>query len=280
MPGLSLYFLGLCQSALPSIFLKSEFGHESMAISFRTARRFSMGLIGMLSLVCLALSLFLWGAGYSKSKNIGAVIVIPTGAFIGSIWTIFTKVVHKPQLVSVEATWTFALLPFEILLGLFSVNLNIANVPTAHTAYLCLATLIWLNAALVAIYVTTIILLALLTQVLHDQDVWSRDIDSSPSPFPLHIIVAYAFSSLTRPFSLVTRQNRPTSPVSKEHCLPGCTCSRKLPNSSSLADWRTLGPTLENTTSDVSGSPHSLINIRVPTAMERPKPIAVTLRSR
>lgn len=193
---------------------------------------------------------------------------------------IFTKVVHKPQLVSVEATWTFALLPFEILLGLFSVNLNIANMPTAHTAYLCLATLIWLNAALVVIYVTTIILLAILTQVLHDQDVWSRDIDSSPSPFPLHIIVTYALSSLTRPFSLVTRQNRPTSPVSKEHCLPGCTCSRKLPNSSSLADWRTLGPTLENTTSDVSSSPHSLINIRVPTAMERPKPIAVTLRSR
>jgi hypothetical protein len=75
-----------------------------MAISFRTARRFSMGrfllqtqldinsdtfsgLIGTLSLVCLALSLFLWGAEYSKSNNIGAVIVISTGAFIGSIWT-------------------------------------------------------------------------------------------------------------------------------------------------------------------------------------------------
>lgn len=250
-----------------------------MAVSFRTARRFSMGLIGTLSLACLALSLFLWGAGYSKSNNIGAVIVISTGAFIGSIWTIFTKVVHKPQLVSVEATWTFALLPFEILLGLFSVNLDITNVPAAHAPYLCLATLIWLNAALVFIYAATIILLAFLTQVLHDQDVWSRDIDSSPSPFPLHIIVAHTFSSLSRPFSLVTRQNKPTSPVLKEHCFPGCTCSRKLP-SSSLADLRTLGPTLENVTGDVSRSPHPLINIRVPTAMERPKPIAITLRSR
>ncbi|KAG1755547.1 hypothetical protein EDB19DRAFT_413638 [Suillus lakei] len=251
-----------------------------MAISFRTARRSLMGLMGTLSLVCLALSLFLWGAGYSKSNNIGAVIVIPTGAFIGSVWTIFTKVVHKPQLVSVEATWTFALLPFEILLGVFSVNLNIANVSAAHAAYLCLATLIWLNAALVFIYAATIILLALFTQVSHDQDVWSRDIDSSPSPFPLHIIVAYAFSSLTRPFSLAAHQNRPTSPISKEYCFPGCSCSRKLPNSSSLADLRTLGPTLENTTGNVLRSPHPLINIHVPTAMERPKPIAVTLWSR
>ncbi|KAG1815550.1 uncharacterized protein BJ212DRAFT_1481329 [Suillus subaureus] len=250
-----------------------------MAISFRTARRFSMGFIGTLSLACLALSLFLWEAGYSKSNNIGAVIVISTGAIIGSIWTIFTKVVYKPQLVSVEATWTFALLPFEICL--FSVNLDIANVPAAHATYLCLATLIWLNAALVFIYAATIILLAFFTQVLHDQDVWSRDIDSSPSPFPLHIIVAYAVSSLTRPFnSSVTRENRPTSPASKEHCFPGCTCSRKLLNSSSLADPWTLGPTLENATGDVSSSPHPLINIRVPTAMERPKPIAVTLRSR
>jgi len=137
-----------------------------------------------------------------------------------------------------------------------------------------------LSMTAVFIYATTIILLALLTQVSHDQDVWSRDIDSSPSPFPLHIIVAYVFSSLARPFSLVTRQNQPTSPASKEHCFPGCTCSRKLSNSSSLADPRTLGPTLENATSDISRSPHPLINIRVPTAMERPKPIAVTLRSR
>ncbi|KAG2154932.1 uncharacterized protein EDB93DRAFT_1101948 [Suillus bovinus] len=160
------------------------------------------GLIGTLSLACLALSLFLWGAGYSKSNNIGAVIVIPTGAFIGSIWTIFTKVVHKPQLVSVEATWTFALLPFEICRTfyarrdpafIFSHSTGIANVPAAYAAYLCLATLVWLNAAL---------------------------------------------------------------------------------------DPQTLGPTLENTTGDVSCSPHPLINIRVPTAMERPKPIAVTLRSR
>ncbi|KAG2077274.1 hypothetical protein BDR04DRAFT_1088219 [Suillus decipiens] len=203
-------------------------------------------------------------------------IVIPAGAFIGSIWTIFTKVVYKPQLVSIEAAWTFALLPFEILLGLFSVNLNIEDTSAAHATYLCLAALIWLNAVLIFIYAATIVLLSLFTQVSHDQDVWSRDIDSSPSPFPLHIIVAYAFSSLTQPFS---RQNQPTFPVSKEHCFPGCTCSRKLPNSS-LADLRTLGPTLENTTGDVSRSPHPLINIHVPTVIERPKPIAITLRSR
>ncbi|KAG1752647.1 uncharacterized protein EDB91DRAFT_1243410 [Suillus paluster] len=233
----------------------------------------------MLSLACFVFSLFLWGTGYFKSNNIGAMIAISTGAFIGSLWTIFTKVVYKPQLVSVEATWAFALLPFEILLGLFSVNLNIADVPAAHAAYLCLATLIWLNAALVFIYAVTIILLALFTQASHDRDVWSRDIDSSPSPFPLHIIVAYVFSSMTRPFSLAARQNRPTPPVSKDYCFPGCTCSRKLPNSSSLSDLQTLGSTLENTTDDISRT-HSLINIRVPTAMERPKPIAVTLRSR
>jgi hypothetical protein len=137
-----------------------------------------------------------------------------------------------------------------------------------------------LSMTAVFIYAATIILLALFTQVLHDQDVWSRDIDSSPSPFPLHVIVTYAFSSLTRPFSLVARQNRPTSPVSKEHCFPGCSCPHKLPNSSCIADPRILGPTLENTTGDVSRSPHPLINIRVPTAMERPKPIAITLQSR
>ncbi|KAG0709777.1 hypothetical protein DFH29DRAFT_885766 [Suillus ampliporus] len=236
------------------------------------------GLVGVFSLACLALSLFLWGTGYSKSNNIGAVIAIPAGAVIGSLWTIFTKVVYKPQLVSVEATWAFALLPFEILLGLFSINLNVANAPAAHAAYLCLATIIWLNAALVFIYAATIILLALFTQVLHDEDVWSRDIDSSPSPFPLHIIVAYVFRSMTQPFSLAARQNRPTLPVSKEYCFPGCTCSRKLPDSLSLSDLRALGPTLENTTHDASRT-HPLINIRVPTAMERPKPIVVTLRS-
>jgi len=136
-----------------------------------------------------------------------------------------------------------------------------------------------LSTIAVFIYAATVILLALFTQFSHDQDVWSRDIDSSPSPFPLSIIVAYAFPSMTRPFSLVACQNRRSPLVSKEYCFPGCTCSRKLTRSWSLSDLPTGGPTLENNTGDVPRTTRTPINIRVPTAMERSKPIVVTLQS-
>ncbi|KAH7931252.1 hypothetical protein BV22DRAFT_7289 [Leucogyrophana mollusca] len=286
-----------------------------MALSFRTFRRTWMGLIALISCVCIAISLHLWGSGYCRNNSFGALIAIPTGALLGAVWTICRKRFFSPQLVSVEATLAFALLPFEILLGLFSLELEIPRASSVYPSFKCLQALIWINSSLASAYAATIILLAIFTQFAFDPDVWSRDIDSSPSPFPFPVLLTFAFPFTARYVLAPTEcHSCRTEQTPREYCLPGCSCSRKLPVSVPLVDGTPsraptpggsamhadastiymagsasnfaestsqLGGTpslFTSSTSQIGGSTRSLVPIRVPTSMDRRNSIVVTLQ--
>ncbi|KAI9574683.1 hypothetical protein HD554DRAFT_80193 [Boletus coccyginus] len=235
-----------------------------MALSFRTARKLWMGLIALLSLACIFLAVSLWSHGYSRSNNFGALIVIPCFACAGAIWT---KKFFSPQIVCVEVTWVFALLPFQILLGLFAFESDGALGSRFFAVYEALVVLIWTNSVLVFLYVAGIVSLALLTQFSCDQEVWARDIDSSPCPFPFPVLLVYAFPFTARYFHGAVAESRGAPATTTDFCLPGCSCHTKP----------TEGPGLGAEHANYLEGTQSSIPIRVPTAMERYNAIRVTL---
>ena len=124
-----------------------------------------------------------------------------------------------------------------------------------------------------------------LTQYAFDSNVWTRDIDSDPSPFPLSVIFLYAFPFLKR----FIPENIPTSPVTPQtnihtYCLPGCTCSRKLSVSVCPPRLDRPPPLMTRARSSYASSGCSTdghsqagISVRLPTDMDRRRSIVVSL---
>ncbi|KAN0097465.1 hypothetical protein V8E55_001911 [Tylopilus felleus] len=198
-----------------------------MALSFRTARKLWMGLIALLSITCIFLAVVLWLHGYSKFNNFGALITIPSFAFAGAIWTICKKTFFSPQIICIEATWVFALLPFQMLLGFFASESDGALHSRFTLVYEALVALVWTNSALVFLYTAGIISLAFLTQLSCDQEIWARDIDSSPCPFPFAVLLVYAFPFAVKYLRETAVESRGAPATATAYCLPGCPCSSK-----------------------------------------------------
>src|SRR6266704_2061402 len=78
------------------------------------------------------------------------------------------------------------------------------------------------------LYGAGFILAAILTVPAFDRDVWIRDIDASPSPFPISVLFAFYFPCCC---SLPLNEcDAPDSPVVPSiPCFPGCNCPAKLP---------------------------------------------------
>lgn len=70
-------------------------------------------------------------------------------------------------------------------------------------------------------------MVALVTVLAFDKDVWIRDIDSTPSPFPIPILIEFLH---LRPSTWLRREGNsdPTSPC-RIHCILPCNCPAKLP---------------------------------------------------
>ena len=215
---------------------------------------------------------------------------------------IFKKRFFSPQIVCMEATWAFVLLPFQIrksrtdchgalliIRPSYSTRSLCIRVRWCHphpfhphvqssggicmdkysTRYLSCSPIRSSNEhPQVFIYATGIILLALLTQFSYDQQVWARDIDSSPCPFPFPVLLVYAFPSAAEYVQVSAAHSREDPPVAgTNYCLPGCSCHTK-PNDA---------PVLESQSANDMEATRSAIPIRVPTAMDRQNAIRVTL---
>ncbi|KAG8218631.1 hypothetical protein J3R82DRAFT_4295 [Butyriboletus roseoflavus] len=240
-----------------------------MALSFRTARKLWMGVVALVSLTCIFLAVVLWVHGYSKSNNFGALIAIPCFTFVGAIWTW----VPPPTLPVVSFVYIFlkkdsqedVLLPTNRLyrgnMGFHPPSVSDTQVSSCNTNQSITSQLKLLQ---VFIYAAGIILLALLTQFSCDQEIWARDIDSSPCPFPFPVLLVYAFPFAAQYFRGTVAESREAA---VDYCLPGCPCHAKPTEALSLG--------VEN--ADYTEGTQSSIPIRVPTAMERHNAIRVTL---
>ena len=118
-------------------------------------------------------------------------------------------------------------------------------------------------------YTVGLLLVAVLTVPAFDRDVWLRDLDSSPSPFPMQVLFAFVFPCLA-PLFEATRFLVPQSSTTQEApslvCLPGCNCElNKFP-----VDQHDL-PVVA-TTRSVKNAPASVSArtlVRVPNAIEQ-----------
>lgn len=148
--------------------------------------------------------------------------------------------------------------------------------------YLLSSSCIILNVLSVTIYIITILALSAITQLSFDADVWKRDIDASPSPFPMSIVMPYAFPFTARFFSCPSQTlqttTTPTSETGQAYCLQGCTCTRKLlppPSPPHIPIAPRLASRTSFAGSILGGSTRSLVPIRLPTEMERRHSILV-----
>ena len=122
-------------------------------------------------------------------------------------------------------------------------------------------------------YTIGLIAIAALTVPAFDPDVWSRDIDSSPSPFPMAIIFAFAFPCLAHRFELTrafARKRIPQDDPCLPTCLPDCDIHGSKAHSNARVDEESIRG---KRTPGVL--PHMLI--RVPNAAEQRMSIFVDL---
>lgn len=155
------------------------------------------------------------------------------------------------------------------------------------------------------IYVATLIILASLTQCSYDKNVWERDIDEDPSPFPLPMIVPYLLPFTARffpPIQLAVLSTPPIPPAQERtFCLLGCACNNKLHLPLPTYSFRRLSSQTSQTSrlsspnaisrrsllslsgpGSIAGDSESRpapVPIRTPTDMERRRSVAVDFSS-
>ena len=117
-------------------------------------------------------------------------------------------------------------------------------------------------------YTVGLLLVALLTVPAFDRDVWLRDVDSSPSPFPMQVLFAFVFPCLA-PFFESTRFLVPQSSTQEPpplFCLPGCNCElNKFPIDQRELPVAATTRSMENAPASVSAR----TLVRVPNAIEQ-----------
>lgn len=142
------------------------------------------------------------------------------------------------------------------------------------------------------LYTVGLVAVSMLTVPAYDEDVWLRDIDSVPSPFPLAIIFAYICPCIARHFA-ATRDfvpERETSDTPTTECLPTCppnctthNCVPRYPkpvhcdNSEQGDEAQDATPetTQRNSRQGPPVLPHTLV--RLPNAAERRASIFIDL---
>ncbi|KAJ3569598.1 hypothetical protein NP233_g4942 [Leucocoprinus birnbaumii] len=93
--------------------------------------------------------------------------------------------------VASEAIGLFALFPFHLILALIIATTEFKEKTSPVVVYFLLQTFVISSSTIHILYTTGLIVVVMLTVSAFDGDVWVRDIDSSPSPFPISIILDF-----------------------------------------------------------------------------------------
>lgn len=238
----------------------------SMSLRFRIFRRILLGLIALLSLFSIILSIILCHS-FSHRRVFWMIILVQSACMARSLWSTLSKpLLKRAQSVAWEVVGLFVLLPFELILALVVISTPLQREPSPNLIYNVLQIFILINAIIDLGYMISLLVTAMITVPAYDQDVWVRDIDSSPSPFPISILFSFVFR---RHFSSRSTHLGTTHGPCQALCLPGCNCTAKLHQPMSgipghASDTVRL-PTSERRRSEsLSGS-----LVRIPNAAER-----------
>ncbi|KAJ7128985.1 hypothetical protein C8R43DRAFT_689291 [Mycena crocata] len=237
-----------------------------MFIAFRTFRKIILGIILLASSGSLGLSLFLrpfFNHPNSAYVMIGILVAIVHATILSmSRKTIF----GSPQSVATESLGTFTLLPFALILALYALSVSVTPEPSILLSLAALQILVFVSTIIHTLYAAGLISTAMFTVCAFDRDVWSRDIDSSPSPFPMSLLFWFICPCFSRPAS----NPFPTEGVHQSVCLPGCNCSI---TKTQVPDTPETNPCLEPTPQMSMLSSRSLV--RVPNDVERRTSIVI-----
>lgn len=249
---------------------------HTMTFYFRTFRRALSVAMLVISATTIVLA-FLALPNLVHNAVPWLLVTIQTLSFMRTLWSITRKsLLNTSQSVASEAIGLFSLFPFHLILALIVATTEFKD-KTSPAVYFLLQTFVIGSSAIHILYTTCLIVIAMLTVSAFDGDVWIRDIDSSPSPFPMPIVIAFLCPrKLTWWCSRQRGYDAPTSSRQAAHdiCSPPCDCPVKPPES--LQPEPKLSGEMERL-NKAKSLPHTLI--RIPDAAEQRASISISFET-
>ncbi|KAK0212476.1 hypothetical protein DFS33DRAFT_1482363 [Desarmillaria ectypa] len=199
---------------------------------FAIFRQLLLVIMSLIAGACIGLSVFVQTAFDHRS---GVVLMVSVEAI--TLLQTFASANHKflfrkSQAVALDFAAVVLLLPFSAILSLFILDIELESKNEALLgAFLALQILIIANTSMIAGYALCLGFIALITACFFDPGVWQRDIDSTPSPFPIRYVLyrlfLFLFPCLSSGESIIRSTSESDSDHSPELCLPGCNCGSK-----------------------------------------------------
>jgi len=249
-----------------------------MGLRFQTFRRILCGLLAFTSAVSGFIGALL--SPYFLRRGFAwLLIVIEISSLLRAVWSAIRKpVFDSPQSVASEAISLSILFPFHLIVALVVDTIS-PKLGNYTVEFLILQGFSISTTVIHLVYTICLLVVALLTVPTFDRDVWIRDLDSSPSPFPMQVLFAFVLPCLVPLFEatrFLAPQSSSQEPASV-FCLPGCTCElSKLPP---LAEFVPIDElpiavttrSMENALTSVSAR----TLVRVPNAVEQRDSIVI-----
>ncbi|KAK0241395.1 hypothetical protein EDD85DRAFT_398213 [Armillaria nabsnona] len=252
---------------------------------FSTFRRLPLGVMSLIACACIGLAVFVQNAFDHRS---GVVLIVSVEAI--TLLQTFASAHHqflfrKSQAVALDFAAVVLLLPFSMILSLFILDVELASKnEVLLRALLALQILIIANTAMIAGYALCLGFIAIMTACFFDPGVWQRDIDSTPSPFPMRYVLyrlsLFLFPCLSSGESIAQPTSESDSTHSPEICLPGCNCGPKpsmmmQATSNEIEHSASIAPSVQDQNSGKSTMSLSRSLVRLPDEVERRTSIAI-----
>ncbi|KAF5320770.1 hypothetical protein D9619_001510 [Psilocybe cf. subviscida] len=264
-----------------------------MPHGFGCFRRFLCGIIALTAAISMVLAVYL-SKFFMRQGIVWLLVGVQLFSFLRATWSAVRKPMFRlPQSVASETVGLFVLLPFQLIIVLLMASMGPKPGRWHHPIFLHLRIFSITSASIHILYTVGLVAVSMLTVPAYDADVWLRDIDSVPSPFPSAIIFAYICPCVARHFAATrdfVSEPEPSDPPTTEclpTCLPNCTTHNSSPRypkplgcNNTGQENEQLGDATPETTQRNSRQgppvlPRSLV--RLPNAAERRASIYVDL---
>ncbi|KAG7090980.1 hypothetical protein E1B28_010047 [Marasmius oreades] len=201
--------------------------------SFRLFRRLIAGLFALAHLTSgtLELSLHATFAQPVIAWILSGFEMILIGWFITA--AIVKPILKKPHTVAQELFSSFAMFILSIVLSLVALTVSLKS-EGMKEPHIMVISGIWLRVLVFAsfsqvAYTFSFFILVGMTAATYDRSIWLRNMDGSPSPFSMTILLSFMLPCIFKPCNTVymaslTAQDDNISP-SRPHCYDRVTCN-------------------------------------------------------
>ncbi|KAL1660357.1 hypothetical protein GGF50DRAFT_130325 [Schizophyllum commune] len=170
-----------------------------MSLRFKWFRKSLIVFIILLYLLIIGFAFFL-RPYLARQDSVWILVSIPLSMIAGCVMSIFhVKFFGTPQTVVWELVWLSGFLPFALIVAFVIYTGTTGDVAPAVTSVLYAAEIVvFIACSIHLLYALSLLLSATLTSFAFDRDIWTRDLDASPSPFPAGFLLRYYTPCLRR----------------------------------------------------------------------------------